>query len=454
MSKLRISNGPYSGREITLEDEPITIGRDADATVQILDRSASRVHSEVFPVGGMYFVRDLDSKNGTLVNDQRITDEELLREGDIIKIGSTELIFESGIALSDTHAGDRIAYSDEVNLSNTIEIKIDDLADIQDATEDRADDRFMRILYQFAKALSSEEIDPVARALDLLIEALPCDNANVLIRQGNSNKLAPRCVRTAHAWSKPVIARSIIRRTLTENRAVLTENAKSDRRFNRQESVVGQNIRSVVCVPITMSGSTRGVFYVSRGIGEESFDHQHLELLSGCAVQLGMHLLVQEQMNRVHQVQWTTMVMLVRSMEHDSPHQGRGERCARVIRGLATKLELDEAHQRPLMHAGLLHHLPEVLPQLPNDDYCSYLGTLSEPLLELIRTVQRKLAGENVQDASAEARILLAAVQYERLVSKHSDQDALALITQLDEAEDADRTVLKALRSAYLEKQL
>ena len=50
----------------------------------------------------MYFVRDLDSKNGTHINDQKLTDEELLREGDVIKIGTTELIIEPGIALKST----------------------------------------------------------------------------------------------------------------------------------------------------------------------------------------------------------------------------------------------------------------------------------------------------------------------------------------------------------------
>ena len=71
MYKLRIRNGPYAGRERTLAADPVTIGRDAEASVQILDRSASRFHAEVFPVGGMYFVRDLESKNGTYVNDER-----------------------------------------------------------------------------------------------------------------------------------------------------------------------------------------------------------------------------------------------------------------------------------------------------------------------------------------------------------------------------------------------
>ena len=45
MSKIRIANGPYRGREKSLVDKSLTIGRDAEAGIQILDRSASRFHA-------------------------------------------------------------------------------------------------------------------------------------------------------------------------------------------------------------------------------------------------------------------------------------------------------------------------------------------------------------------------------------------------------------------------
>src|ERR1043165_9084309 len=122
MRKIRIVNGPYRGREKSLSEKSLTIGRDAEAGIQILDRSASRFHAEIFPVGGMYFVRDLDSKNGTYVNDEKIGDEELLRENDVIKIGSTELAYESGAALGDDDSSGRISYRDDPDLlSNTLE---------------------------------------------------------------------------------------------------------------------------------------------------------------------------------------------------------------------------------------------------------------------------------------------------------------------------------------------
>src|SRR6185503_19795757 len=53
---------------------------------------SSRQHAELFRIGELYFVRDLSSRNGTFVNDRRIT-EVVLREGDQIRIGATVLLF-------------------------------------------------------------------------------------------------------------------------------------------------------------------------------------------------------------------------------------------------------------------------------------------------------------------------------------------------------------------------
>ena len=92
----------------------------------------------------------------------------------------------------------------------------------------------IRILYQVGKTLNSSSADPCSKMLDLLIAALPADHAIVLIRQGNTSKLTPKYIRAAEQWSKPVIARSIIKSVITENRAVLTENAQEDQRFNRR----------------------------------------------------------------------------------------------------------------------------------------------------------------------------------------------------------------------------
>ncbi len=74
---------------------PLTMGRATSNNVQIADGQASRQHAEIRYENGRHIVADLNSTNGTLVNDQRITESQQLHHGDIITIGSTEFRYES-----------------------------------------------------------------------------------------------------------------------------------------------------------------------------------------------------------------------------------------------------------------------------------------------------------------------------------------------------------------------
>jgi hypothetical protein len=72
----------------------ISLGRSPDADVRLDDRYASGFHARVFNRGGGYFVEDLNSTNGTLLNSQELHGEAELRPGDVIRIGDTEFRFE------------------------------------------------------------------------------------------------------------------------------------------------------------------------------------------------------------------------------------------------------------------------------------------------------------------------------------------------------------------------
>jgi hypothetical protein len=72
----------------------ISLGRSADADIRLDDRYASGLHARVFNRSGMYFVEDMNSTNGTLLNSRELHGEAELTPGDVIRIGDTELRFE------------------------------------------------------------------------------------------------------------------------------------------------------------------------------------------------------------------------------------------------------------------------------------------------------------------------------------------------------------------------
>ena len=69
---------------------PITMGRDKAASVVIDDTECSRIHCAIRYWDDCFVIRDMNSRNGTLINGKRI-DVAKLSPGDVIKIGNTEL---------------------------------------------------------------------------------------------------------------------------------------------------------------------------------------------------------------------------------------------------------------------------------------------------------------------------------------------------------------------------
>lgn len=94
MRFLHVIDGPDRGASFVLaEMEPQLIGRSTEA-LPLTDSTISRRHAELTPGSDGWYLRDLQSTNGTLLNGESITERTLLQRGDRITCGSTELLFD------------------------------------------------------------------------------------------------------------------------------------------------------------------------------------------------------------------------------------------------------------------------------------------------------------------------------------------------------------------------
>lgn len=73
---------------VALDKLPVIVGRSAQADVRLDDQWVSRVHCKISELNGTLIVRDLDSRNGTLVNGEYIQ-EAHLSPGDRLTVGTT-----------------------------------------------------------------------------------------------------------------------------------------------------------------------------------------------------------------------------------------------------------------------------------------------------------------------------------------------------------------------------
>jgi pSer/pThr/pTyr-binding forkhead associated (FHA) protein len=93
--RLVITEGSDTGREFQVSGS-LSIGRDASAGIVIDDDETSRRHAVVTSDGDGLVILDLDSTNGTWVNDRRVTSGQRVRVGDRVRIGSTVLELRTG----------------------------------------------------------------------------------------------------------------------------------------------------------------------------------------------------------------------------------------------------------------------------------------------------------------------------------------------------------------------
>ncbi len=103
------------GNPVTTEvgKVPLTIGRASEADIVLTDVRASRLHCRIFYEEGIYYVEDLESKNGTSVNGHAIT-KSVVKSGDVLKVGSTIITLKDA-----EHPGTR-------TVLNEVQKKMDD----------------------------------------------------------------------------------------------------------------------------------------------------------------------------------------------------------------------------------------------------------------------------------------------------------------------------------------
>jgi pSer/pThr/pTyr-binding forkhead associated (FHA) protein len=93
MAKLVILTQGLTGRAHELSVDRTTIGRVEDNLFQIAEASVSSHHCEVHLRGDEVLIRDLNSTNGTFINNEKIT-ESVLKAGQTLRLGNVELKLE------------------------------------------------------------------------------------------------------------------------------------------------------------------------------------------------------------------------------------------------------------------------------------------------------------------------------------------------------------------------
>jgi response regulator RpfG family c-di-GMP phosphodiesterase/pSer/pThr/pTyr-binding forkhead associated (FHA) protein len=355
MPRVRVKNGPAKNSCYDVVDKPLSLGREPTCDIQIMDKGSSRNHAELFRIGEMCFIRDLESRNGTFVNEVKI-DEELLREGDRIQIGATILVFETGDAPAEN---DGLEFSEEA-VGNTLELRLEDLSAMNVGEGDGGEAKRLRGIYRLGRILAEEkdEAGLIEKVLPFVAGELNADCAYLFTRDAVKGNIVPIGTFSRSGKKGGKISRSIIRRAIQEKRALLTSDAMQDDRFSARDSIMLKQIHSVICVPLAVTGDLSGVLYLAGNSPSDVFNEEDLELSAAMADQIGLaisHLRVQETQR---ENLMSTIRVLVRAAEMKQPSaRGRSERIANYALAIGRRMRMTPLQLESLQLAALLHNI-------------------------------------------------------------------------------------------------
>ncbi len=98
--QLVMQTGPTPGKIFPLEQDVITIGREADNAIVVNDAEVSRKHVQFVFQDGKFTITDLGSTNGTFVNGQRLVGQRVLEPGEFISLGEQiSFLFEAALVV-------------------------------------------------------------------------------------------------------------------------------------------------------------------------------------------------------------------------------------------------------------------------------------------------------------------------------------------------------------------
>jgi sigma-B regulation protein RsbU (phosphoserine phosphatase) len=253
MAEISIDTGEGSRERFALAKERVTIGRSRDSDIFLPDQWLSRHHAEILKKDLLFFLHDLGSKNGTLLNGEPVHGDRRLRHGDVITLGEHVLTFSVEAVEEDSQPpeGTRIFSARELS-----DIKTKPSIDPEEL---QRQNRVLEVLSQAARSLLAHRPLPdlFEDVLNLLFNAVPCERAAILLLEGAPP--LPTVKASRSRGGQPLLAkvsRSIARRVLERRETMLLPNIMEDANFSTQDSILSTGIRSALCAPLWFTSAS------------------------------------------------------------------------------------------------------------------------------------------------------------------------------------------------------
>jgi len=402
--------------------QAVTIGRAPTNQIVIKNERCSRSHAELFMSVGQWTLRDLESRNGTVVGEQLLRGDWALRPGDVIRIGHCQLVFvhNLGEAFSDSGSAVRRAEPKAKEKEEEAgEGKWDDDSSVLAAyepttiTHRRGQTRFLetaheeegatsrigraaahlcRLAFELGKAADAVKMGEVALAG--LFEAAQVDAGGLLLlprdftNSPSGADLEVIASRTASQWPYHRVSNFLATTVMREGEAVLARNVSGDSAIGSRDSKGEIHATSVICAPVRQGRTMLGVIHLYSTDPQRVPDPEDLEFTLAVADTVAVALVNlnrrQELAENLTQVR-NEIFQLRERLGVQSEIVGRSaaakritEEIARAAASKATLLIRGESGVGKELVARAVHYSS---PRSKNPFICLNCAALSEDLL-------------------------------------------------------------------------
>lgn len=324
MPKFKITTGQNKTFTYDINRDIIIIGRSEDNDIILSERNVSRRHTEVRKAPDGYLLVDLNSQNGTELNGIRVT-RQILKNNDHVKIGSSTLTFldesvkpavvdkqnkapayelhaiSEKIPITDEDIDQKLIASihgesgiiDDKELLSRIELKTRKTKHESKGDLEKSN-KILYVLYQISRKLNrtadfDEQLNTI---MDLIFQVIDADHGFVVVLGNTPEKIIPKVVKYKIAKDSSShelrVSRTIMEKVVNEKTSVLTSNAMEDSQFDGAESILVQNIRSIMSVPLWRKNEVIGMIQIESFSLYNVFTKANLDLLAIISSQMAM----------------------------------------------------------------------------------------------------------------------------------------------------------------------
>ena len=321
-------------------DIPLIIGRASQNQIVVSDERCSRHHAEIAYSTNGWFVKDLGSRNGTLLNGKLITEGTLLQEGDIVQIAACQMTFAHGLAQafrserrwSHEQEASGLGESDAItegagdgNADRQQTTSFDEppiithrqrtvpwLTDSNWMAERRSDvshpgllsqsvsggdiaTELFRLTFDLARESTPDAVAQLG--LDRLLKILGATAGGVLRMQRRDKAQADSlpsisllATREREGKAYHRVNDLLVDTVLREGQAVLARNIQQDSQLINIEASAQRRTSSVLCAPIREGKSVLGILHLYTSDDEKMLGPEQLEIAIAVADTLGLAL--------------------------------------------------------------------------------------------------------------------------------------------------------------------